>query len=311
LVLETRVEERTAELAHTNVELRKAQERLIQTSRQAGMAEVANGVLHNIGNVLNSVNVSTSVIGEKLQGFPVADLAKAAEMIDKHREDLAQFLTADTRGRHLPDYLSEVAKLLGRENAALLEELSSLTHGVDHIKQIVQMQQSYAKVSTLREPVNPASLIDDAIRLNLLSLERHNIRIERHLADIEMVNIDRHKILQILTNLISNAKNALKDAHTAEGSAITINLDRIELNGSEAIRFQVIDNGVGIPAENMERIFSHGFTTRDNGHGFGLHSSINAAREMGGSLTAASDGPGRGATFTLDIPTGAEAAIAK
>jgi signal transduction histidine kinase len=268
------------------------------------MAEVASGVLHNVGNVLNSVNVSTNVIAEKINQSPVANLCKAAEMIESHRQDLASFLTSDEKGRQLPGYFSMVAKILSSENSAVLGELSTLAHGIEHIKQIVQLQQDYAKSSTMRMPVKPATLFEDALRINMLSLERHGIAIVREIADVGIADIDKHKTLQILINLISNAKNALKAAHANGNDApkLTLRLAEVNADGKKSLQFEVIDNGIGIPPENLSRIFLHGFTTRAGGHGFGLHSAANAAREMQGNLSCSSQGNGQGATFTLDVP---------
>jgi two-component system, NtrC family, sensor kinase len=119
-----------------------------------------------------------------------------------------------------------------------------------------------------------------------------------------VVRLDRARVLQILVNLISNASHALENA---PGDAHQITLTVNAVAGSN-LRVSVRDEGEGIPAQNLTRIFAHGFTTRKSGHGFGLHSCALAARQMGGTLTAHSDGPGRGATFTLELPIdGAEA----
>jgi signal transduction histidine kinase len=113
-----------------------------------------------------------------------------------------------------------------------------------------------------------------------------------------MIQTEKHRVLQILVNLIRNAKYALDDSKRTD-KLLTIKLGR---NGGDHIKIDVVDNGVGIPEENLTRIFGHGFTTRSNGHGFGLHSSALAIKELGGSLTAHSDGVGKGATFTLLLP---------
>jgi signal transduction histidine kinase len=293
--LEIRVKERTAELEN-------AHQKLLESSRLAGMAEVATGVLHNVGNILNSVNVSTNVIAEKINQSPVANLCKAAEMFEAHRQDLASFLTTDEKGRQLPGYFSMVSKILSNENTAVVGELSNLAHGIEHIKQIVQLQQDYAKSSTMRMRVKPASLFEDALRINMLSLERHDIAIVREIADVGIADIDKHKTLQILINLISNAKNALKAATGNDAPKLILRLSEIDADGRKSLRFEVIDNCVGIPPENLSRIFLHGFTTRAGGHGFGLHSAANAAREMQGDLNCSSQGVGQGATFTLYVP---------
>jgi len=283
--------------------LRISQQKLLETSRFAGMAEVATGVLHNVGNVLNSVNVSTGLVVEKLRLSKVPKLAKAAALLTGRNGDLARYLTEDPNGQKLPGYLAKLGAYLEEENAAIVKEVDQLGRNVEHIKEIVAMQQSYAKISGAYENLPPEALVEDAIAMNLGAFERHGVTLIRDFHPTPLVRVDRHKVLQILINLIRNAKYALDDAKRRE-KRITIRIVPWEEN---AVRVIVEDNGIGISAENLTRIFAHGFTTRKNGHGFGLHSGANAAREIGGSLTAESKGLELGATFTLQIPVASAA----
>lgn len=280
-------------------------DRLVEASRQAGRAEVATGVLHNVGNVLNSMNVSASLVTEKLRQSKVSNLGRAVDLINQHQQDLGQFLSSDEKGRQLPSYLLKLAEFLEQEYASMHEEMNGINNSIEHIKQIVKMQQSYAKSAAVLENISPAQLFADAERVNLVSFERHNINVVRKFADLPAVELDKHRVLQILINLISNAKNAVKAAGRPD-KQITLRLDTVDRDGRRLLRFEVSDNGIGIPAENLTRIFSHGFTTRKEGHGFGLHGAALAAREISGDLTATSDGPGQGATFTLTLPAKSE-----
>ena len=303
--LEQRVLERTRELeeqmaakekAHSD--LAETQQRLIEASRMAGMAEVATGVLHNVGNVLNSVNVSSNLVIDRLRQSKVANLPKLAGLLEENAAQLGSFLTADPRGRQIPGYLSALAQHLGEEQAFVLTELEALRKHIDHIKDIVAMQQNYAKVSGVRDTVAPAQLVEDALQLNAGALARHGVKVYRQFREVPMITVEKHKVLQILVNLIRNAKYAM-DEGRSEDKRLEI---RISAPEGDCVRIEVIDNGVGIPAENLTRIFQHGFTTRKDGHGFGLHSGSLAARELGGWLWAESDGPGCGATFSLELP---------
>jgi signal transduction histidine kinase len=169
---------------------------------------------------------------------------------------------------------------------------------VDHVTDIVAMQQSYAKVSMVTESVRVIDLVEDAVRMNTSALIRHDVHFFREYdEDVPEVNVEKHKVLQILVNLIRNAKHACEESGQAQ-KRLTLRVS----NGSDKIRITLIDNGVGIPAENLNRIFNYGFTTKKDGHGFGLHSGALAARQMGGSLTARSEGPHKGAEFTLELP---------
>jgi PAS domain S-box-containing protein len=278
-------------------ELAETYKTLVDASRVAGMAEVATGVLHNVGNVLNSINVSSNVIAESLHHSRVGSVAKLSTLLHEHAGDLGGFLTTDPRGQRILPYLDTLADHLTGEQQRLLSELESLRGNVDHIKDIVSMQQNYAKVLGVVESLSPVDLFEDALRMNAAALNRHDIEVVREFKPTPPVRVERHKVLQILINVIRNAKYAVD-----EGGQANRRLDlRIEPAG-EMVRFSISDNGVGIRPENITRIFSHGFTTRKDGHGFGLHSSALAAREMGGTLKAQSDGPGRGATFILELP---------
>jgi PAS domain S-box-containing protein len=278
--------------------LEKAHKQLVESSRVAGMAEVATTVLHNVGNVLNSVNVSASLVADRVKNSKSVNLARAAELLQEHAADLADFLSRDPKGSKLPSYFASLAESLATEQNEILTELSSLRSNIEHIKEIVAMQQAYAKVAGLQESLKATDLIEDALRLNAGAVERHQVQVIREFTDSPAILVDKHKVLQILVNLIRNAKYALEYVDPREKRMIL----RSEPGEKGSVKISVIDNGVGIAAENLNRIFEHGFTTRENGHGFALHSGALAARQMGGSLTGFSAGPGQGATFTLVLP---------
>ncbi len=284
------------QLVQTQLELERTHQALMSASRQAGMAEVATNVLHNVGNALNSVNVSVSLLETRLRELGGDRLGRVASLLRQQGEGLATFLTTE-RGRVLPEYLAQLSTQLVDEQSAALKELEALSGTLEHIKTIVRMQQSYATRHSMAEAVSVPDLINDSVRLNAAAFERHGVVLQLDLQDLPRITVDKHRVVQILVNLISNAKYACDISHRAE-KCVTIQARRTETGVSIA----VIDNGVGIPAENMTRIFTHGFTTRSTGHGFGLHSAALAARELKGSLRAVSDGPGCGATFILELP---------
>ncbi len=278
--------------------LEDAHRQLLESSRLAGMAEVATSVLHNVGNVLNSVNVSSSLVAERVRHSKAANLAKVVELMQEHAADLPGFFAHDPKGRQLPAYLGTLAERLAGEQKEMLQELALLGKNIEHIKEIVAMQQSYARVSGVLESLSVVDLAEDALRMNAGAMERHQVRLVREYAEVPPILVDKHKVLQILVNLIRNAKYALDEKNSGD-KQITL---RVGMNGNGMVKVSVADNGVGIPRENLTRIFEHGFTTRKEGHGFGLHSGALAAREMGGSLHVHSDGHGQGATFTLELP---------
>ena len=275
-----------------------AHRKLLDVSRQAGMAEIATGVLHNVGNVLNSVNVSATLLSETVRKSPQPDLARVVALLREQGDTLGAFFASDPRGPKVPGFLAQVADKFARQQETQLKELDSLVKNIGHIKDIVAMQQSYAKVSGLTETLKVDELVEDTLRMNAGSFQKHEVELVRDIgADLPAITTDKHKVLQILVNLVRNAKHACDDAGRTD-KQVTVRVT----HGEGRVRIQVSDNGVGIAPENLNRIFNHGFTTKKDGHGFGLHSGANAAKELGGSLTVASDGPGKGATFTLELP---------
>jgi len=273
---------------------------LLKTSRQAGMAEVATNVLHSIGNVLNSVNVSATLVQEITKNSKAACLGKAVALLDQHAADLGEFLTVDPKGLQLRGYLTNLAQKLAEEQQNTLAELQTLQQNIEHIRDIVAMQQNYAKVSGVPEVVAVSELVEEALRLNAGSLTRQEIELIREYGGTPTIVVEKHKALEILVNLVCNGINACDDSGRTDKQLRIQTLKRTTSEG--AIQIAVVDNGVGIPLENLTRIFNHGFTTRKDGHGFGLHSGALAAKELGGSLTVHSEGPGRGAAFYLELP---------
>jgi len=282
--------------------LSQARRDVLDASRSAGMAEIANGILHNVGNVLNSLNVSAAMIGSALRQPKAEVLLKAGHLLREHKRDLANFLHHDPMGRQIPDIIREVARTAIDTRQRLRREIAVLQKNVDHIKEIVAMQQAYATTAGVVEPLPAAALFEDALKMRAGVRQRAAVALKCCFPAVPAVSAEKSKALQILVNLIANAEHA---CHAQEGEDRRIELRLETAKERDRVRFIVQDNGVGILAENLTRIFALGFTTRPDGHGFGLHSAANAAREMKGTLTAQSDGPGRGATFTLELPAAA------
>jgi C4-dicarboxylate-specific signal transduction histidine kinase len=291
--LERRVVDRTAELE-------AAHRTLVVAARRAGMAEVAVGVLHNVGNVLNSVNVSASLVDKRVRDSKVSNLDRIVDLIAAHRADLGRFITDDERGRLLPDYLTSLAAHLQTERKDVLQEIGSLTKNIDHIGQIVSSQQSLARGASLIEDLDPIVVMDDALQIHATTLGHHDVTVTRQYARVPTISADKHQILQILVNLVSNAARALEGT---DPSARVIVATVIPGGAGDRVIWRVRDNGVGIRADHLNRIFEHGFTTKANGHGgLGLHTAALAATLMSGSLRAESQGLGTGATFSLELP---------
>ena len=302
--LENRVIERTRELQEqivakdkAHAELEDAQKRLIELSRLSGMAEVATSVLHNVGNVLNSINVSSTLVGDRLRASRVSQLNDLAQLLKTNRNRIGDFLEHDPSGLRVLPYLEKLSTHLLNERDELSAEMDGMVLHVAHVKDIVSMQQTYARTSGVLEKVALHTLIYDSLRITQEEMDRHHVRIQKDIDEVPPMTTDRNKVLQILLNLLRNAKDAVV-AGPATPREIVLKLRSLE---SDAVRLTISDNGIGIAPENLTRVFSHGFTTKKDGHGFGLHFGALTANQLGGSLIAESDGNGRGATFTLDL----------
>ena len=278
------------------------QMQLREVSRHAGMAEVATGVLHSVGNLLNSLGVSTALVLTGLRDSRTGNVTRIAKLLNDNTQRLGVFLESDPRGREIPAYLSQLGEHLGAENRDLYTEMQAIAAHVEHIGKIVAAQQTYARRGGVTEEVDVAELVDNALALNFAGAP--DVIVQRDYQPIPHLTLDRHKLMQILGNLLSNARHALRDLKQGK-RVLTVRLRP----STRSLSIQIEDTGVGIAADVLTRLFAFGFTTKKDGHGFGLHASANLAKELGGEISAYSDGPGRGARFSLSLPVANVAAV--
>lgn len=269
---------------------------LVQASHRAGMAEIATGVLHNVGNVLNSVNVSAESLAKQLETSRLHLLSRAVAMLEEHEGRLPELLLHDPRGRKLPALLAKLGPELVAERERLVTELTRLREQIGLMRSIVEAQQSIAKLGDMARPTRPDELVHQTLSMFQLDLESRVIDLELVLEDVGLVVLDKQATLQVLANLVRNAIDALEAVDVRRRLDVRLRAD------DHKLYFEVEDNGCGIHPEHLPQLFQHGFSTKPNGHGFGLHTSAIAARTMNGTLEAHSDGPGRGARVCLTLP---------
>ena len=263
------------------------------------MAEIATSVLHNVGNLLNTAMTSSAVIREVVGHSRVGTLTRLAELLRSRPEGFGEFVRSDSRGQKVPQFISEIAAALADEHQVTTEKLQVLAESQEQIRQIIALQQCYAGVTGVKDLVHLPGLIEDATRLFVESFKKHDIAITCDFVQpLPQITVEKHKLLQILINLLQNARDATK-GRPREDRQIRI---AAASKNPDTVTMELTDNGVGISPENQQRIFNYGFTTKDSGHGFGLHGCANLAREMGGTLQATSPGPEQGATFILTLP---------
>lgn len=270
---------------------------LVDASRLAGMADVASGILHNVGNVLNSVKVSATILNDTVRHSSVESVGKLGALLRDNKDDLAAFLMNDSRGKRVPELIEMIAAKLFGERDKLLTEIQGLRNNIEHICEIVSMQQQYTQKSGIEEHVQLLDTINDAVEMSVDSKAGDRIEVVRELEPLPIMLLDRHLAMQILVNLLRNARHAVRDSQRSD-PCITVRATTCE----GLVTVVIEDNGVGIDPVFFERLFQQGFTTKKGGHGYGLHSSANAAKALGGTLSAMSAGNGLGARFVLELP---------
>jgi len=287
--LEKMVEERTKEL-------RETQEKLIDSAHSSGMAEIATGVLHDIGNLLNSVNISTQVIIDTVKKSKIQGLLKANEMLLENIDNIGDFFSNNDKGKKLPQYYISLGEILKSEHLKLEDEGKSLAKKIAMMKNVITTQQTYAKTQFFNEKINPVNIVEDAMAIKAEVISKNNIRLNRKYYNVPDIYVQKTKLINVLMNLIKNSTEAMVN------NEINNKILTIEINQNEKeVYIKIYDNGDGILKENLSKIFNHGFTTKKSGHGFGLHTCANSVKEMNGKIIADSEGLGKGASFTISF----------
>jgi two-component system sensor kinase FixL len=297
-------------------EMQRLQEDLLRVSREAGMAAVAGEVLHNAGNVLNSAGVSVAMLERHVKGLRVGHLSRAVAMLEEHAGRLDAFLRDDPRGTPLFALLRGLVAHFEQHQSQVGAEVTALQGSIEHLTRVIHAQRGHARSVGVLEVVSVDALIDAALELQAPSWSQLGITLERRLAPLPRLRIDKHKAIEVLVNLISNARQSLRESGRAD-QRVCIRTEAARLSkapgpGPDAgpdvgpdggrVRIHVEDNGMGIDPANRAKLFRLGFTTKQDGSGIGLHSSAITAQQLGGSLSFHSEGPGQGAVFTLELP---------
>lgn len=297
-LLHAELDERNTELETALAELKDMQSQLVEVAHRAGMTEIATGVLHNVGNVLNSVNVSVTLLGETVRKSRMTSVSKIAALAQEHGSAF-QATGADPRIQKMPEYLGLLSEALSAEQRDMLGEVSNLAEKIQHIKNIITAQQTYTRRVSFRETVGINDLLDDLLALHEPTTVKERVQVLREFSELPPVTLEKSKLLQVLDNLIKNALEAMA-VDSISHRVLRVATERAD----QQIVISVADTGHGISHEQLKNIFRFGFTTKASGNGFGLHSAALAMTEMGGTISVQSDGEGRGATFTITLPLG-------
>ena len=270
----------------------------IQNAHMAGKSEIATGVLHNIGNVLNSANVGLETILQKFDKSVLENLYKANNLLIQNRSRIAEFFTTDPKGQKLIDFYVELGEATKAEIIGQKFEAQELMKKLQLIKDIINTQQTYAKGrAEFKERTSLVEVMENALLMQANSLSGHEIKVVKKFSNVPSVLAQKSKLIHVILNLMKNAKESMGTIDSRE-KILTLEIGKNEKGN---IFFKISDTGAGISPENITRIFSHGFTTKNTGHGFGLHFCANSATEMGAVIHAASEGIGKGASFTVEF----------
>lgn len=283
--------------------LETSREEVVRSARLAGKSEISAGVLHNVGNVLNSVKISADISRQRVVDLDLSDLEMIHKALETNAGSLDTYLSSHEQGQHLMPFFSALTQDLRSGKEGALEELGALADSADYIASLLQTLSDTDLRASVVERTNLSKQFDLASELCVLSLDsKLPLEIVREFEDLPSVMIDRHKLNETLLKLIHNALQAMQ-ASDSDVNRLTLDLSSTD---SGQIRFAITDTGIGIAGEDQTRIFIPGQTTNENRMGFGLHLAANTASEMGGSLSVESDGPGSGATFVLLVPMSAD-----
>jgi signal transduction histidine kinase len=269
------------------------------------MADVTSTVLHNVGNVLTSVTVAANIVESVVDQSSVILVNRMAELIKAHDQDLGRYLTEDPKGKRIPPSLEKLGTHLIEEQRTILKEMKGLVRNIRHMKQIIASHQAMAKSAGQAEQISLANVLSHAMELSFQPGDEKWITIRPNYQQVPTVLVDQHQLLQILVNLLRNAKQSMlqqvQDSHDLNLSV------KYQDDDEASVVMTIQDSGIGIAPEDLSKMFTRGFTTKTDGNGIGLHSSILAIQNMGGSMHVQSEGVGRGATFTLTFPVQKEA----
>ena len=295
--LRTELTRKISEIEKIAERLRKAEEELEDKSQNEGMAEIAAGVLHNVANVLSSVNSSNTFIQDTAKYSKVDGLIKANKLLREHIDHIDQFIFEDPRGKKLLNYYLKLEEPLRKEREDIVTQSERLDEKISIINDVITAQQSHAVSSQITSETVLSEIVESTLSLQEDLVEDYKLDVTTDLKATTPVIAQRSKLIHVLVNFIKNAGESMEENHP-ENKKLTIKT----WEDSYKVYLSVTDNGLGIKGENLDKIFSHTYTTKKKGHGFGLHSSANYMKEMGGKIKVSSEGRGKGTTFTLVFP---------
>lgn len=277
--------------------LAESRRKLVDQSFEAGHAEMAKGVLHNLGNAMTPIGVRLAGLRERLRQAPVEDAEQAAAELagpvsdPQRHEELREFMRLasmelTTTVRSAADDID----ILGRQAAAVQSMLTEQRRSArnEHVIEAVRLPELFSQAM---------EIVPDSARARL------SVQIDDSLRTVGVVHVARTVLRLVMQNVIINAAEAMREASRDRGR-LSVRAEIVAYSDGEQLRMDCQDDGIGIHPDNLARIFEKGFSTksRETNSGIGLHWCANAVGALGGRMWATSEGPGRGASIHILLP---------
>jgi len=277
----------------------ESRRQLVDQSFQAGFAELAKGILHNLGNAMTPIGVRLSMLRERLRAAPTENVDEAVAELGSatvdatRRADLEEFVRLACKELAIAVKASEDdVAVMSRQAAIVQTALTEQMQGTrnEHVIEAVRLPELIAQ---------SLEIVPDACRQRLV------VDSEESLKKVGVVQVARTVLRLILQNLIINAADAVRESGKDKG-ILRVGAEIVREADVDQLHLHCTDNGIGIAATNLGRVFEKGFSTKSKAtnYGIGLHWCANAIGALGGRLWAASEGPGRGASIHLMVPLG-------
>jgi two-component system NtrC family sensor kinase len=278
----------------------ESRRQLVDQSFQSGFAELAKGVLHNLGNAMTPIGVRLSGLSQRLRQAPTADAEQAAEELERGPSDA-------TRRADLEQFMRLACGEFALTIRAAEADVAVLTRQTAIVQSALSEQMRSTRNEHVIEPVRLPDLLTQSLEVVPDSCrQRLVIDTDESLRKVGVVQVARTVLRLVLQNLIINASDAVRDAGKDKG-VLRVRAEIVRETEGEQLHLQCQDDGIGIAQDDLNRVFEKGFSTKSRGtnYGIGLHWCANAVSALGGRIWAASDGPGRGASLHLLLPLAA------
>ncbi len=291
------LEDKIVEKEKAERDLKEAQNLLIESAYKAGLADLAGDTLHNIGNVVNSIHVSSDIVKNVIKENPGENYTKACNILHENLDNFPEFFASDPKGEQLIKYFLLLEKPIVNSFEQIDENLEVIRDKAAAIGNIIARQSKFINSPYFLEKQNMCEVVDSVIQLVPDLHTDSSITIDKQYESVPSIKLQKPSIIRILLNILDNSVHALKYSRNLN-KVLMISIKK----DNEYVTTSITDNGYGIAEENMDKIFKNSFTTKKGGFGLDLHNAANIINEMGGELKIDSKGINKGATVSISLP---------